>query len=273
MKVETTALLMILAIAACDRAGEPRAQRPEVSDTGAVTASAALVDSAAIARVAANAVIVPAWARGTALPPEQASWLLLAGDSSVSVVVETRTRVDTVAGCKTGQTASIVVPDPPRDFLMLLAGLPLRAGYVQTARVPPADVYDDDPYGFGWPTKVVLPADSGVLSLELNRIRMDEDPVERDVYRIHYESAGTAFIVVDWMFRYDDDDFRLAWAGDLDRDGKVDIAVRRNTRETNALTLHLSTMRTAGTWPAVATYEEPACPSLARPRPEPESLP
>lgn len=230
MKVETTALFLILAIAGCRDAAQQQPVRSAAADS---------------------------------------SWLMLVGDTTASALVATRVRVDTMAdSCGTAGTIVRTMPEPSRPHLMVIPPhAMLRAGRVTPAAVLPGDRYDDDAYDFGWPVRMVSNGDTAVLTMEWNRFQMDDGTL-RDAKRILFDATGRQVVVVDWLFRYDDDEDRVIWAGDADRDGQPDVLLRLLQHDTATLQLHLSRMRTADTWPAVATHIEP-CASAMRPPPEP----
>jgi hypothetical protein len=190
-------------------------------------------------------IIMPYWSYNMETFSSRSQWLVLTisanGDALSTTGVQT---VQTEGAC--ADTSDTLAPNPYVAYRYLFANLPITAGPVEGARF--LTEYDRDGYADPDSIVIVFRNDTTIVR------RKHEDGMHVSLY-----SQGRVIPLYDTDFE-DEGRAYVEWAGDLDRDGQLDIVLSATSKySVRAIYLFLSKQRTLNKWPVAAEYAQAGC--------------
>lgn len=154
---------------------------------------------------------------------------------NVTIHIERVTDIGDQPGKKSGKEVSIATPTKQASVIVLLRGMPLREGTVPTAR------YSGEGDA-GKPLHITLPNGTTTYKLAIScdgrhcLLTLSENSISQQL-----------FVFNDDPYARDFKGLRVIWAGDLDRDGKLDLLVDVSNHDNASDTaLYLSSKARSG---------------------------
>ncbi|HUP88043.1 MAG TPA: hypothetical protein VM100_01710 [Longimicrobiales bacterium] len=188
-------------------------------------------------RMPVEPLLYPAWAYRVDRYSPRTTWMMLSGNALAKTDIK-----EVVVDGACSEKSKTIAPTNGVEYIALFGNLPFTEGPIKVATTTPpiqADGYADPDSTlvvFGGVRTIVRRAHGAGI-----HVAADSSPL----FDSDFEDEGRASV---------------EWAGDLDRDGKVDLLMSITPKySVRALQLFLSKQRVGASWPLAAEYSQAGC--------------